>query len=88
MDNNKASAAFQIIGILAIIAGVLTLIVLIGIPLLIGGIKYANKYAKMTDYELQEPAVKSSVLRWTVLICIFAFPAGLLSLLPYFTAYN
>jgi len=76
----------KIAGIFALVVGVLcslTIIgLIIGIPLIIGGIKFMN-YSNMTDVKLTSE--KSSLLGWSIFFLIFTFVSGLLGLIYYFS---
>jgi len=80
---NKNSSWFRIIGIFGLIFGIVncfTIIgLIVGIPTIIGSIKF-NKMANMTENEII--ANKSSVITWSVVLCICCFPFGMLALIP------
>ena len=76
----------KVSGIFALIVGVvcsLTIIgAIIGIPLIIGGIKFMN-YSNMTEEKLTSQ--KSSILGWSIFFLIFTFISGVLGLIYYFS---
>jgi len=76
----------KIAGIFALIMGVIYSITIIGlivgVPLIIGGIKFMN-YSNMTDAKLTSE--KSNLLGWSIFLLIFTFISGLLGLIYYFS---
>ena len=76
----------KVAGIFALIVGIiccLTVIgIIIGIPLIIGGVKFMN-YSNMTDEKLNSE--KSSILGWSIFLLVFTFISGVLGLIYYFS---
>ena len=79
----------KISGIIAIVFGVLYCLTIvgaiIGIPLIIGGIKVKD-YAEMSDEELIKN--KETLLIWSIVFCFICTIAGILSLLYYLNLDN
>lgn len=89
---NNGSTLFKITGILAIIFGSLCCLgflaifpLLIGIPLIIGGIQYL-KYADYTNEQIA--ASSSPIIVWTVVFFMAGVLLGILSLLAYLSVTN
>ncbi|MDD4275815.1 MAG: DUF5362 family protein [Clostridia bacterium] len=81
---NKNYTWLMLVAILGYIIGVIACVtiigLIIGIPMIIGANRYAY-WAKMSDEALQNEA--QSMFGWTIFFCIFAFPFGLVALIPY-----
>ena len=86
---NKASIWCYISGVVAYIAGIIYCLSLIFIPIGIYCIIFGMRYfsvAKITDSEFA--TAKMYLFGPTIGLSIFAFPIGLVSLIPYFMAGN
>ena len=74
----------KVAGIISIIVGILcclTIIgVIIGIPLIIGGIKF-NDYSKMNDEDIEKN--KDSILVWAIVFMFINQISGILALIAY-----
>jgi len=84
---NKASIWCYISAIVSYIAGIVYCCSLIFLPIAIYCIIYGNtfmQYARLTNSELS--IAKPALTIPTILISIFAFPIGLITLVPYFMA--
>lgn len=84
---NKGSIWCYISGVVAYAVGVLYCLSMIFIPIAIYCFIYGSLYfkvAKLSDSEFS--FVKQALFVPTVVICIFAFPIGLIALVPYFLA--
>jgi hypothetical protein len=78
---NKNYIFLQASAIVGLIVGILTAICLVGIPLIIGAVKYFA-WAKMTDEELAQ--VKDNLMLWGIIYTVLMFPIGAISLVPPF----
>ena len=81
---NKNYTWLMLVAILGYIIGVIACItiigLIIGIPMIMGANRYAY-WAKMSNEALQNEV--QSMFGWTIFFCIFAFPLGLVALIPY-----
>jgi len=87
--NNKNSVFCTINGVIGFIAGISYAFTLILLPIAIYCFIGAKKYidcAGLTDSELAMH--KKSLVNWAVFFSIFAFPIGLLSIIPALKADN
>lgn len=80
---NKATGWCYISAVVCYISGVFYSFSLIFLPVAIYCFVYGNRYlriAKLTDYELS--VIKSMLISSAVFLSIFAFPIGLVSIIP------
>jgi len=81
--SNKNSSWFEIIGIFGLIFGILSCLSIIGIVVGIPTIIASNKFIKMSNMpESEIMNNKSSVITWSVVLCICCCPFGFLALIP------
>ena len=84
---NKASVWCYISAVVSYIAGIVYCCSLLFLPIAIYCIIYGNRYiqaAKLTNSQFA--MAKPALLVPTIVITIFAFPIGLITLVPYFMA--
>ena len=84
---NKASLWCYISAVVSYIAGVVYCLSLLFIPIGIYCVIYGNRFmqvAKLSDSQLC--MAKPALFVPAIVICIFAFPIGLITLVPYFLA--
>ncbi|MCL1944350.1 MAG: hypothetical protein FWF56_00865 [Firmicutes bacterium] len=82
MNSNNSSSLFQAAGIIALIFGIISAILLVGIPVIIGGTKFL-KYAKYSNEECQREI--GSILGWSIVLLIFSIIPGVLAIVGYAT---
>ena len=81
---NKASIWCYISGILSYIVGIVYCMSLLFIPIAIYCIIFANRYFKLAKLSDSEYSLSKAVLvAPTIVISIFAFPVGLVTIIPY-----
>lgn len=78
---NKNSTIFNVFGVIGMVIGVLTVIILIGIPIIICASKHLA-WAKMSDDEVAKD--RDTILIWGIIMSVLIFPIGLLALIPAF----